>query len=68
MSINIKDLVEKEIRDDPDLIDVATSIFEFVQYLLDDDDNLTKSGNLTSSAKSSLEERINHLIMPEESQ
>ena len=42
----------------------AESIFEFTQYLLDEDDNITKTGNLKSSAETQLEERIEEILLP----
>lgn len=49
---------------DETLVSLAESIFDFTQYLLDDDDNLTKTGNLKSSAEALLEKRIDELILP----
>ncbi len=49
-----------------ELIKIAEAIFEYTQFLLDDDGNITKTGNLNSSAKEKLNERILELILPEE--
>jgi hypothetical protein len=41
---------------------VAGFVFEFVQFLLDDDANLTPTGNLTAAARQKLRGRLNELI------
>jgi hypothetical protein len=41
-------------------------VFEFVQFLLDDDLNLTPAGNLTGGARQKLRDRLNELIAAEE--
>ncbi|HZZ81869.1 MAG TPA: hypothetical protein VFE62_25435 [Gemmataceae bacterium] len=41
-------------------------VFEFVQFLLDDDLNLTPAGNLTGDARKKLRDRLNELIAAEE--
>jgi len=46
----------------PGLVDDAARIFDFVQFLLDDDDHLTPTGNLNAAAKSKLRARIAELI------
>jgi hypothetical protein len=45
---------------------VASFVFEFVQFLLDDDINLTPAGNLTGAARQKLRERLQELITAEE--
>jgi len=45
---------------------VAQSVFEFVQFLLDDDANLTPTGNLTGAARQKLRGRLNELIADDE--
>lgn len=35
----------------PELVEVAAHVFNYVQILLDDENNLTKTGNLTGAAK-----------------
>jgi hypothetical protein len=45
---------------------VAELVFEFVQFLLDDDANLTPAGNLTGAARQRLRTRIEELITAEE--
>ena len=49
-------------KDDKPLADIATSIFEYTQFLLDDDDNLTKTGNLNKSARDLLRKRSCELL------
>jgi len=45
---------------------VAEFVFEFVQFLLDDDANLTPAGNLTGAARQRLRGRVDELIAAEE--
>jgi hypothetical protein len=44
---------------------LAESVFEFVQFLLDDDANLTPAGNLTGAARQRLRARLEELIAAE---
>lgn len=44
---------------------LAELVFEFVQFLLDDDANLTPTGNLNSAAKQKLRGRLQELIAAE---
>jgi len=44
---------------------LAEFVFEFVQFLLDDDANLTPTGNLNSAAKQKLRGRLQELIAAE---
>ena len=41
-----------------DLVEPLADVFSYTQYLLGDDENLTKIGNLNSSAKELLRSRI----------
>lgn len=43
--------------EDPRLADTACRIFEFTRFLIDDDDNLTRAGNLNARAKDALRQR-----------
>jgi len=43
-------------------IDNASQVLDFVQYLLDDDENLTKSFNLNKAARDQLMERISEVF------
>jgi hypothetical protein len=45
---------------------LADSVFEFVQFLLDDDANLTPAGNLTGGARQKLRARLEELIAAEQ--
>jgi hypothetical protein len=45
---------------------LAESVFEFVQFLLDDDANLTPAGNLTGGARQKLRTRLEELIAAEQ--
>ncbi len=44
------------------LVDTAGKIFEFTRFLLDDDKNLTRTGNLNSKAKEALRRRTLELL------
>jgi hypothetical protein len=46
---------------------VAERVFEFVQYLLDDDTNLTPTGNLTSASRLKFRARLDEIIAADES-
>ncbi|MCI0641876.1 MAG: hypothetical protein L0Y72_11220 [Gemmataceae bacterium] len=45
---------------------VAGLVFEFVQFLLDDDANLTPAGNLNGEARQKLRKRLEELMAAEE--
>jgi hypothetical protein len=57
--LNIPNLNPAEAR-------VAEFVFEFVQFLLDEDANLTPAGNLTGAARQKLRTRLEELITAEE--
>jgi hypothetical protein len=44
--------------------DVATNLFGFVSFLLDDDGNLTPSGNLNATGRALLRGRLGELLAP----
>ena len=44
---------------------IADVVFEFVQFLLDDDANLTPAGNLTGTARQKLRTRLQELMAAE---
>ena len=44
---------------------IAEIVFEFVQFLLDDDANLTPAGNLTGAARQKLRGRVQELLAGE---
>lgn len=46
----------------PDLVEAARGIFRFTQFLLDDEDNLTRIGNLSGAAKEKLRARALELL------
>lgn len=58
----------KEFQEQPHLTELATNIFDFTQFLLDKDENLTKTGNLNSKAVSLLEARIVELLSIEDTE
>jgi len=45
-------------EDNKTLLNAAKPIFEYTQFLLDDDENLTKTGNLNKSARDLLRQRV----------
>ena len=53
---------------DPADTRLAESVFEFVQFLLDDDANLTPAGNLTGAARQRLRTRLEELIAVEQTE
>jgi hypothetical protein len=59
MAIQIPNLEPADAR-------VGELVFEFVQFLLDDDANLTPTGNLTGAARQKLRTRLEELIAAEE--
>ena len=44
--------------------ELASGLFEYVQFLLDDDANLTPTGNLNASGRERLRARLNELLEP----
>ena len=46
----------------PDLVEPARGIFRFAQYLLDEEENLTRTGNLTGTAREQLRTRSLELL------
>ncbi len=50
------------LSETPELAPLASGIFDHAQYLLDDDDNLTRAGNLTGEAKGRLRKRAEELL------
>ena len=48
--------------EDPGLAGTASRIFEFTRFLIDDDDNLTRAGNLNAKAKDALRQRTLELL------
>jgi hypothetical protein len=59
MAIQIPNLEPADAR-------VGELVFEFVQFLLDDDANLTPTGNLTAAARQKLRTRVEELFAAEE--
>ncbi len=52
----------EQFKDDKILGDVAVKVFDYTRYLLDDDENLTRTGNLNSTAKEALRKRTLELF------
>lgn len=46
----------------PDLVEVAGSLFDYAQYLLDDDQRLTKSGALDGQGRELFKKRALELL------
>ena len=71
MTIAMSDIRDRLSRTEalagePASVDDAARIFDFVQFLLDDDEHLTPTGNLNGVAKSKLRARIAELVDPRE--
>lgn len=66
--LSVQNLLEQSdaLKDQKRLAAQAQSIFEFTNFLLDDDDNLTKTGNLKGEAKARLRARALELLGHEE--
>ena len=62
--VSVRDRLARSeaLAGDPALVDVAARLFDFVQFLLDDDENLTPGGNLNGKARERLRERVGELI------
>jgi len=62
--LSVRELLagSEAVSGDPALAEAAFRLFEFVQFLLDDDDNLTAAGNLNGAARERLRERMNELF------
>lgn len=52
----------ESLRGKPELADAAVRVFEFARFLLDDDANLTRTGNLSGAAGERLRARILELL------
>jgi hypothetical protein len=50
------------LAEHPELVPVAAGLFEYTNVLLDDEDNLTRVGNLTGEAKARLRARALELL------
>jgi len=59
--LDLDKLLESTIED-PSLRNVAIGIFEYANVLLDDDENLTRIGNLNGVAKGKLRQRTMELL------
>jgi hypothetical protein len=46
----------------PDLVEVAGALFDYAQYLLDDDERLTKSGALDGQGRELFQKRALELL------
>lgn len=62
--LSIRDVLAKSdaLAQDKGLVDVGTRLFEFVQFLLDEDENLTAAGNLNGQARERLRQRLDELL------
>lgn len=50
------------LQEHPALVPVAKGVFEYTQVLLDDEDNLTRVGNLNADARALLRARTEELL------
>lgn len=62
--LSIRDVLARSeaLAQDKALVDVGVRLFEFVQFLLDDDENLTAAGNLNGKARERLRARLDELL------
>jgi hypothetical protein len=54
--------VRSSLAGKPALADAAGRLFEYAQFLLDKDENLTKGGNLSGAARELLRQRALELL------
>jgi hypothetical protein len=57
-----RDALAKTLEARADLIDVACALFDYAQYLLDDDQRLTRSGALDGAGRDLLKQRAHELL------
>jgi hypothetical protein len=57
-----QDLLARALEAHPELAEPARRIFEFANFLLDDDAQLTKGGALNGEAREQLRKRILELL------
>lgn len=62
--LSVRDVLARceALQQDKSLVDVGVRMFEFVQFLLDEDENLTAAGNLNGKAKERLRARTDELL------
>ncbi|MCP4111938.1 MAG: hypothetical protein GY749_41490 [Desulfobacteraceae bacterium] len=49
-------------KEDKKTAEIARNIFDFTRFLLDNDENLTRTGNLNANAKEALRKRTAELL------
>jgi hypothetical protein len=57
-----RDVLAQTLRERPDLLELASAIFDYAQYLLDDDQRLTKGGTLDGQGRDLLKARALELL------
>ena len=57
-----RDVLGLTLKERPDLLEVAGSLFDYAQYLLDDDQRLTKSGALDGQGRELFRARALELL------
>lgn len=57
-----REALAKLLKDRPGLVEVAGALFDYAQYLLDDDQRLTKSGALDGEGRELLRKRALELL------
>ena len=57
-----REALARMLEDRPDLIEVAGALFDYAQYLLDDDQRLTKSGALDGQGRELFKKRALELL------
>ena len=64
-NLSIRGILETDelAQENVDLVQKLISVFEYTQYLLDDESHLTKTLNFNSVGKAKLDKRILELFM-----
>ena len=62
--LSVDELIEQlpQLADHSELIEPLKNVFQFTQFLLDDDENLTRTGNLNAEAKRQLQSRVEEVF------
>ncbi len=60
----VNELIENSevFKGDKKIAEIARNIFDFTRFLLDNDENLTRTGNLNANAKETLRKRTMELL------
>ncbi len=63
-TVTVNELIDdtEVFRGDKKIAEVARNIFDYTRFLLDNDENLTRTGNLNAGAREALRERTIELL------